>query len=352
MKRLAYKSITLKDVAEKADVSVSTVSRVLNNPDIVDEVTKRNVRSVISELGYVHAKRRNNKKNSRPKSRGMIAFMVPDDENPHYQELIHIVEKKLTDQGYLMILCIFKNDVKIIDKYFENLLTRDIDGCIMACLQPAENSIWTSKFISQIPTVSIQSDIEGVDSINTTDEEGTYEMIERLIKMGHTKIGFVGYSWNLSIFERRIHAYKKIHEKYGLTFREEYVGYTGSDLQSGYQEGCRILSLPERPTAIQCFNTRVAMGVYIAIRDNKLRIPEDISLSAFDETPIAQLFTPPLSVVSQPLEAMASTAMDFLMKRVHGDKDTPLQHVVFPTTLIQRPSIGPVSDTAPQAEVS
>lgn len=336
-----YKSITLSDVAKRADVSVSTVSRVLNNPDIVDGFTRKNVQLAIKELGYIHVKQKSGKQKNNSRFHGMIAFMVPDDENPHYQELINIVEKKLTELGYLMVLCIFKNDVQVIDKYFESLLTRDIDGCIMACLQPAQNSKWAKEFVQRIPTVSIQSDIGGVDSVNTTDEEGTYEMIERLIKMGHTKIGFVGYSWNLSIFERRLNAYKKIHENYGIPLREEYIGYTGSDLQSGYQEGCRILSLPDRPTAIHCFNTRVAMGVYIAIRSNKLRIPEDISLSAFDETPLAQLFTPPLSVVSQPLDAMASTAIDFLTKRIQGE-NTSLQHVVFPTTLIQRSSIGPV----------
>lgn len=104
------------------------------------------------------------------------------------------------------------------------------------------------------------------------------------------------------------------------------------------------MSLPDRPTAIHCFNTKVAMGVYIAIRDNKLRIPEDISLSAFDDAPITQLFTPPLSVVSQPLEAMVSTAIDFLMKRIEGNRNAPLQHVIFPNTIMQRESIGPVKN--------
>ncbi len=340
-KRSAYKSITISDVARKAEVSASTVSRVLNNPDIVDEKTKSAVQAAINELGYVHVKQKNNKKS---KMEGMIAFMVPDVENPHFQELIRLLEEKLAKMNYSMLLCIFNNDESTIDKYLENLLTRNIDGCIMACLRPSADSVWIPKFINKIPTISIQSDVEGLDSINTTEEESTYEMIESLVRFGHKKIGFVGYSWNLSVFEKRLNAYKRIHENYNLPFREEYVGYTGIDLQSGYQEGCRILSLPDRPTAIHCFNTRVAMGVYIAIRDNKLRIPEDISLSAYDESPITELFTPPLSVVSQPLDAMVSTAIDFLMKRIREGRDAPLQHVVFPNTILQRYSIGPVKE--------
>lgn len=338
-KRSAYKSITLSDVARKAAVSASTVSRVLNNPDVVDETTKRKVQEAIEELGYVHVKQKNNKKSEH---QGMVALMVPDVENPHFQELIRMVEEKLSKINYSMLLCIFNNDEATIDKYLENLLTRNIDGCIMACLRPSPDSVWISKFIDQIPTISIQSDVEGVDSIDTTEEESTFEMIEKLVQFGHTKIGFVGYSWNLSVFEKRLNAYKRIHEKYNLPFCKEYVGYARIDLQSGYQEGCRILSLPNRPTAIHCFNTRVAMGVYMAIRDKKLRIPEDISLSAYDEAPITELFTPPLSVVSQPLEAMVSTAIDFLMKRINEGKSAPLQHVMFPNTIIQRYSIGPV----------
>lgn len=338
-KRSAFKNITITDVAKKAGVSASTVSRVLNNPDIVDEETQNAVQAAIDELGYVHTKPKSGRK---PKTQGVIAFMVPDVENPHFQDLIRLIEEKLAKMGYSMLLCIFNNNEGTIEKYLENLMTRNIDGCIMTCLRPSPESVWIEKFIHKIPTISIQSDVNGVDSVATTEEESMYEMIDRLVQLGHKKIGFIGYSWNLSVFEKRMNAYRRIHEKYNFPFREEYIGYAGIDIQSGYQEGCRILCLPDRPTAIQCFNTRVAMGVYMAIRDNKLRIPEDISLSAFDETSITQLFTPPLSVVSQPLEAMVSTAIDFLMKRINGDKDAPVQHVVFPDTIIQRDSIGPV----------
>lgn len=341
-KHISHKNVTLTDVARRTGVSVSTVSRVLNNPDIVDGETKKAVQTAIDDLGYVHIKRKETKKTEEQR---IIAFLIPDVENPHFQEMIRLLEDKLAKMNYSMYLCIFNNDTGMIDKYLENLMSRNIDGCIMTCLRPADDSGRISKFVKQIPTVSIQSDVENVDSIHTTDEESTYEMLEKLIQYGHTKIGFVGYSWNLSISARRFHAYKEVHKKYNLPLRDEYIGYAGGDLQSGYQEGCRILSLPDRPTAIHCFNTWVAMGVFIAIRDNKLRIPEDISLSAFDESPITQLFTPPLTVVSQPLEAMICTAMDFLMKRIKGDRDTPLQHVVFPTNLIQRHSIGIASGT-------
>lgn len=343
-KRSENRRITLNDIAQKAGVSVSTVSRVLNNPDIVDEFTKKQVQAVLDELEYVPPMKQNGKNNNRLKTRGMIVVLVPDTDNPHYQELVRLAERNLTKLGYSMILCVFNNNMEILERCFQELLVRNIDGCIISALKLPADSVWAPKFLEQIPTVSIQADIEGIDSVNTMDGEGTYDIIEHLVKLGHKKIGFVGYSQNVSAFERRFNAYKKIHKDYNLPFREEYVGYVKTDLQSGYQEGCRLLSLPDRPTAIHCFNTRVAMGVYIAIRDKKMRIPEDVSLSAFDEVPITQLFTPPLSVVSQPLEVMVSTAVELLLKRMNGEKDMPFQNVVFPTTFIQRLSIGPAKD--------
>lgn len=332
------KAVTLRDVAQRAGVSSSTVSRVLNRPDLVDESTKATVNKAIEELGYIHSKPK--KRTTSKASSGTVAIMVPDLENPHFQVFVDITEKKLLNMNYMTMLCIFENNPDKIDLYFQELLEKKIDGCIMACLQPGSDSPWTRKFLDQIPTVAIQCDIEGIDSIMTTDEEGTYEMLENLVRLGHKKIGFIGYSWNLSLFERRLNAYKNIHNKYNLPLNEEYIGFSGADLQSGYEQGCRILSLPDRPTAIHCFNTFVAMGVYIAIRDKKLRIPEDISLSGFDDAPVANIITPPLSVVSQPIEAMAASSVNILTERMKGGNTLPLQNVVFPTSLIIRQSTG------------
>ena len=111
-----------------------------------------------------------------------------------------------------------------------------------------------------------------------------------------------------------------------------------------------MLSLPQRPTAIHCLNTYTAMGVYTAIRDNKLRIPEDISLSGFDEAPVTQIFTPPLAVVAQPTQSIATTAMRMLLERMKEGIDMPPQVVTFPTTVILRQSVGPCPEGQPCKE--
>ncbi len=335
------KKVTMRDVAEIANVSVSTVSRVINEPESVDISKRESVEQALAISGYIVKIDRAKTTASKAKRfKGNIALMVPDIANPHFQEFIFLIERQLIAIGYMMTLCIFENKDEIIDKYFKDLISRNFDGCIMCCLRPSEESIWARRFVELVPIVSIQSDIDGVDSINTTDKEGTFEIVEHLVSMGHQRIAFIGYSWNLSLFERRLNAYKEVHIKHGLPIRDEYIGYCEANLKSGYEEACKILSLSPRPTAIHSFNTYTAMGVYMAIRDNKLSIPKDISISAMDETPITHMFTPSLSVVSQPIELMAKTGVEMLIDRLENGKKFPPKNVIFPTTLLLRKSIG------------
>jgi DNA-binding LacI/PurR family transcriptional regulator len=343
-KRFPYKKVTISDIAKAAGVSPTTVSRVINYPELVESETKKSILAIMDNLKYINPKKKNINKFSGPE-RQIIALMIPNDENPYYQTLISMVEKRLTSSGYLLLLCIYNNDAENINAHLLNLMNQGISGCIMSYINPQDNVPLVSEFVKKIPSVAFQANIEDIDSVEANEESGSYEMLEHLIQLGHKKIAFVGYFSNLMAYERRFAAYKKIHKDYNLPLRSEYIceykGHTGLDFQTSYREGCRLLSLPDRPTAIHCFNLKVAIGVYAAIRDFKLRIPEDISLSGFDDLQLTQLFTPPLSVVGVPMDSMVSTAISYLKQRIEGGPDMPKQHIMFPTSLYQRSSTGP-----------
>ncbi|WP_066647196.1 LacI family DNA-binding transcriptional regulator [Christensenella timonensis] len=345
--RGAVKKVKLQDVADRSGVSISTVSRVVNNSYEVPRETRKRVNEAIRELGYV-AKPKNDKKGS--PLNGSIALMLPDIKNPFFQDLTYSIEKLLAKSGYAMILSIFENNIQTIEEYCREMVARKVDGCICICMQPAGGNSWFYKMTRAIPTVCFQCDVEGLDSIMTTDGDGVFEMVDHLIKLGHRRIGFIGYSWNLSLFERRLEAYRRAHEVNGIPVEKELLGLSEANLKSGYDQACRLLSLPQRPTAIHCLNTYTAMGVYTAIRDNKLRIPEDISLSGFDEAPVTQIFTPPLAVVAQPTQSIATTAMRMLLERMKEGIDMPPQVVTFPTTVILRQSVGPCPEGQPCKE--
>lgn len=322
---------TLKKIAEIANVSVSTVSRVLNNPKIVDESTREKVLDAIQICGY-------NKKTN--EEVGNIAVLVPDLQNPHFQYLVSLLEKKLRKYGYLINLCIFDHNSELIDYYLETLMSSNVSGCIMASAWPHGDTAIMQSFIKKVPTISFQSDLADVDTVYTSDEEGTLEMLELLYQYGHKKIGFIGYITNEHLTKRRQSAYRHFHEMHNLPLREDFIGFGKPTLKSGYEQACRILCLKDRPTAIHCFNTFTAMGVYIAIREYHLRIPEDISVSAFDETPLSDFFFPPISVISQPIDAITTSIVDLLIKRIKKESSYGPQTIRFPTTLIRRQSIG------------
>lgn len=331
------KKVTLKDIAVKSGVSISTVSRVLNNSPNVPTATKKMVKAVIQELGYV-AKIRSN--DELKQNNGFIALMVPELANPFTYELTNMIERLISQAGYSMILSIFNNDMDLIEEYSRELLAKKINGCVCICMQPMMEKSWFYKMVKKIPTVCFQSDVENLDQVETTDGEGTFEMIEHLIRLGHKRIGFIGYNWNHSLFDRRIDAYKAAHEKHGIEIDNELVCLSEANLKSGYDQACRLLSLPKRPTAIHCLNSYTAMGVHMAIRDKRLRIPEDISLSGFDETPVNQVLTPPLTVVGQPLESISSTLIQILLERMENGMEAPWRTVTFPTSLYLRQSVG------------
>ena len=345
MKRKPYKKVTLVDVAREANVSATTVSRVINKPELVDEETRGKILDVMKEINYVHLKNpaAQTSKSVLSGKRGIITLIIPNDDNPYYSTLISFVEKRLEKAGYLMTLSVFNNDADNIEDYLRVYLDQKIDGCIMTYIRPDNRSDLFSKYIKCIPTISFQSDIDNIDSVIAEEYTGTFEMLEQLIKFGHRKIGFVGYFSNMTSYVLRVKAYRDVHEKYNIPLRDEYIieyeGETGIEYDISYREGCKLLSLQDRPTAIFCFNVKTAIGIYSAIRDYKLKVPDDISLCAFDELQINQLFTPPLTAVGIPMEAMVDTAVEMLISRIEKGNNKPVQRVNFPTTFYMRSSI-------------
>lgn len=333
------KKITLKDIAERAEVSISTVSRALNQPEKVDEETMSRVNKVINDFNYTKPKKETTGSKKKISS-GTIAVMVPDIYNPYFQQFVTVISKSLAKKNYLMLLCVHEHSSELVDKYCRELIRKKVDGCIISCMGPKSYSPWVKKLTEAMPVCVSQSAVPDVDTVDTYDEQGTYEMLELLIKQGHRKIGFLSDKATQTLFGRQ-DAYKKIHEDYNIPINPDYIICTNTELQTSFEQACRLMSLEDRPTAILCFCLSVAMGAYIAIRDVGLRIPEDISVVSLDDAEITRLFEPPISVVSQPADSIASATVDLVLARIKNGSTEKPKRIVFPTTLINRKSIAP-----------
>jgi len=326
--------VTIEDIAKAVGVSISTVSRVLNSSAPVSKLTRRKVLKVVEDLHFTPNAMASGlvKKTSRT-----IGVMIPYITNPFFIELIKGVEDVACKYGFSMFLC-NTNQVPEKEKFYINeMLKRRTDGLIIISTSITDKEIM-EKAKNAMEIVAVQADIEDVDRVDTTDEQGMSLALEHLIELGHRRIALIGYRLDVTAVKNRFLGYQRTLEKFGIPFRDEYVIKGDLYGDAGYFMTKKLLELKEIPTAIQCLNDNLAVGAYLAITESKLRIPHDISLSGFDNIIISKLMNPQLTTVAQPIYSMGETAGELLIKNILEGSKPIKQSIVLPTRLIVRDS--------------
>lgn len=337
MKKQPNKHYTMSDIAKKANVSLSTVSRVLNESAPVKEETRKAVMEVIEQYDYIpNAFARGLVTNS-SKS---IGFMIPDILNPFYPQLIQSVDNVTSANGFFLELYITRMQSKKVHYYLNEMISRRTGGVIVMCSK-IEDLEYICKVKQHLHIVSIQSDIENVDFIDTNSEEGTYKIIEHLIELGHQQIAFIGYYLDISALSKRVSGYKRAMNDHGLEINEDYIIEGEGFGDTGYVMTKKLLSLPNPPTAIHCFNEYMATGAYRAINEANLKIPDDISVTGFDNLSFSKIMNPPLTTVSQPVNSMGTLAGELLVKNIMNGHIGTHQSITLPTEVVIRSSTAP-----------
>lgn len=330
------KLLTITDVAKNAGVSVSTVSRVINGSTLVGKKTKVKVQKIIDEMNYI----------PNEMARGLIkrtsrtaALIIPDISNPFFTELIHGVEDVLNAQGYSMILCNSNFDHKKEKAYIMEMAERRVNGLIIISVFMQDSDLINRLNKTAMRIVAIQTNIEGIDRVNTNDYKGMTEAIEHLIGLGHRKIAYLCMDTRV---ETRLNAYKDALKRHDIPFEKDYiVEYDfGKGLKTnlGYSMTKKLLELPEPPTAIQALNDHIAFGAYMAVLEKGLEIPKDISIVGFDNVNMAKLLNPALTTVSQPIYELGEAGGELLIKSIINGPDHIQKEIVLPTQLIIRKS--------------
>lgn len=318
---------TLHDLALRCNVSVSTVSKVLSGKGKFKSSTVNKVLRIAQELNYSpNAMARGIAMRKKSK---FVGFFIPNIMNFFYVEMVNVVEKILSEKGYMLMLCVFADDAEKLSQYLRFLTESRASGAIICSCR--EDACKDDFRLAQqhMNIISIQGDVDGVDRVDITDFEGTYEIVEHLINNGHRRIGFIGYRYDISILQDRLNAYKAALSDYGIPIREEYICNGRHDLESGMEMTKSLLSLPNRPTAIHCFNEFMAQAAYEEIYRQGLSIPEDISVTGFDNISVSKMLRPRLTTVAEPIETMARIAVDMLLGRMKGSNTTPEPQQVF-----------------------
>lgn len=330
---------SLKDVANKAGVAQVTVSRVLNGSENVRPKTRKKVEKAIKSLGYTRnraAKRLATKKGKTQ----MMGLLVPDIQNPFYVEVVRGVEEYALDNNYTVLICNFAQDEKRAKLYLDIMRSEGIDGLIAAPVEEWVKEI-SDLVRSGLPIVFIDRDLDGIetDSIVVNNKKGAFEAIEMLIKLGHSRIGFVGGKPQIPTTAERLQGYESALREAAIDKDDSLIKFGDSKHKSGKKLTDELLNLEKPPTALFTGNNLITLGALEAINTRGLKIPEDLAIVGFDDMFWSISLNPPLTAVSQPAYEIGRRAVEMLLQRIDKPDRAPAK-VILNTKLMIRESCG------------
>lgn len=327
-------AVTIKDVAERAGVAISTVSRVLNNLDRVSDETRNKVKKATEELGFVKNSFAASLKNGNTQ---MVIVVVPDIINECYTAIIQGVEEVAAARGYCTLVFATEEDKEKERELFAGKVSKIIEGVI---LFPANDDI---EFLCSIekPVVFVDRCIIGNDrpSVVIDNYKGSYLATERLIKSGHKKIGLLIGSVTFNIGHERMRGFRQAMSDYGIEVQEQYLKYTTWYQEDGYRCTRELMEMECPPTAIYASNNLLCMGCIEALNDMKIRIGKDISVIGFDDTILARRMDPGITVISRETTEMGRLGAVKLFDILENRQSELEKHVVLDVELVERNSV-------------
>ena len=307
---------TIKDVARMAGVSIATVSKYINGGNVrienVDAISK-----AIEALDYRVNPFARSLKTQRSRS---IGILIPDMKAPFYGSVITIIDKILREYGYHSLVSCYGANHGLERDNLLFLISNGIDGLIYAPEDLTADEFYELTANCSIPVVQIDRMIQGVnsDAVLVDNADSVYKAVCQLIDSGHQRVGMI--SGPKSVFtakERRIGYMRALSDR-GILYDDQLVISGRNEFGTGYL-GCeKLLQLQERPTAIITTNYDITIGLFTAVRDQGLRIPDDIDIIGFDCLNVCTMMKPPLPVVYQPEQEIGHTAAEYLLQRLKG----------------------------------
>jgi LacI family transcriptional regulator len=335
--------VTIVEVAEKAGVSLGTVSRVINNDIHVATETRERVLAVTRELGYVANRQARSLAGGKTNTIGVI---VRDLGTGYIGEIIRGIDSELNLSGVDLVLYTTHRIVSKEASYVTSLAQGMVDGLLLVLPRSPVDYIGTL-MEHNFPFVLIDHQGTGTDcpAVGATNWQGSYNATEYLIKLGHQRIGFITGSMDLGCAEDRLQGYRSALRTHHISEDAELI-YEGDFLQTdGYTGASALLDLPNPPTAIFASNDVMAMGVMDAVRNRGLRVPNDISVIGFDNIPQSAMVFPTLTTVQQPLEQMGRVATQMLLG-ILKNPEKESGRIELPTELLVRNSTSAPIDRA------
>ncbi|NLX69819.1 MAG: LacI family transcriptional regulator [Clostridiales bacterium] len=327
---------TIKDVAKRAGVSTSTVSRALSGKVPVDKETREKVMEAVRALNYQPNILAKGLKEGRTNTIGLI---IPNICNPVFPAVARGVEDVARENGYTVVLCNTDEDMAMEINYVEKLQNRWVDGLIFATAREESEHIIKLKQ-QDFPVVLVARHMgQSVDAVVVDNYKSSVEAVNYLIETGHKKICIIVGDRNLILYRERLEGYKYALESAGLPVVSEMILDVSGRDDNGYNAVKDLLKRGVVPDAIFATSDPRAIGAIRAVKDCGLKVPDDISVVGFDDLDISSYIDPPLTTVSQPLYEMGAQAARRLIGIINGEKNEKSKLMLMSTKLVIRKSV-------------
>ncbi|WP_099363236.1 LacI family DNA-binding transcriptional regulator [Fredinandcohnia onubensis] len=323
----------IQQVAQKAGVSVATVSRVLNNATSVSPKTRLKVENAIKDLNYEPSMLGRNLRNSESR---LLLVLLPSISNPFYTEIINGIQNTAITNNYNILLCETDSYPQRENIYFNMIKNKLADGVIS--MDPTVNMHKLNELAENYSVILCSEYEEGgsIPYVTIDNELAAYQAVKHLIKLGHERIALINSDEKFLYARQRRNGYERALKEFNLPIRDEWIYHTKElEFQNGVQAMRVMFQLAEKPTAVFAVSDTLAIGALKGINGNGLHVPNDIALVGFDNISFSNMTNPTLTTISQPMYKMGSIAVNMLISSIQGEK---VESVVLDHELIIRES--------------
>lgn len=326
-------SVTIKELADKAKVSIATISRALNNDSKVKPETRALILKLAEELNY---KPNILARNFVKKRTNIIGLVLPEVVDEFFSEIIRGVDKIAYSGGYNTMIASSHSERTIAESVYNFMGKGVVDGVIVMAPSVSDKikEIITN---GDIPAVIINSKKENIncDTIGIDNFQGAYSMVDYLINnRGYTRVAHIaGPASNIDAIQRK-KAYRKALEDHNLPVRDEWMIASDFTISGGEYACSRLLSLLDKPEVIFAANDMMAIGCYNAAAALGLRVPDDIGIAGFDDIFVSQFLSPRLTTVRVPISELGKSAASLLLDRINEQEISEFKHIRVSTGLV------------------
>ena len=328
----------LYDIAQQAGVSEATVSRVLNDRPGVSADTRQVVITALDVLGYERPER------LRKRSAGLVGLVVPELDNPIFPAFAQVIESALAQTGYTPVLCTQTPGGVSEDEYVDMLLDRQVSGIIFVAGLHADTSASRERYERltrrPLPIVLINGYAAGICApfVSADDSSAAYSAVRHLVALGHRRIGFISGPDRFVTVQRKLDGFRSaMRAELSVTAAEidELIALTLFGVEGGDAAASGLLD--REVTGLVCGSDLMALGAIRAARRRGLRVPSDLSVVGFDDSPLFAFTDPPLTTLRQPVSAMGFAAVRALVDEINGF-EAPRTEYIFTPELVVRNS--------------